>query len=357
MTPTALVTTTLAITVPSSPAIDLVPAAISNANLRSAPSTDAEIVGQATAGQALMLQARNVDGSWYQLVDGSWVAAFLVENAPQDLPVVIDGEVLVSKTVPATVTSQALVLRANPDADADSLGSYAQGTVVAVLGRSSSGNWLEVAAPDGKRGWMSAAFLELSAPLDEVLETGSTLPISLLGQVVDQVGAGIGDVVVTALPPTGDVAQSVEATTDADGMFTLEFAAGSEGIWTVQVSEVGCDSRIVNDRCQLFGYYAAIPTVDVSMAALEPVTLAYTEATSFIAGEVVDDQGNPVKGGIRVLGERQDGARTSGETSSAGAFVLPAAAGVWTVGAEGGSAVEVEVPEKSAPEPIELTLK
>ena len=136
--PAPPVTTTLTVTVPS-PGIDLVPMAASNANLRSSPSTDAAIVGQATAGQALMIQARNVDSSWYQLSDGSWVAAFLVENAPQGLPVALDDETILTQTVPATVTSQALVLRAGPDVDESSLGSYADGTIVAVLGQAPGG--------------------------------------------------------------------------------------------------------------------------------------------------------------------------------------------------------------------------
>ena len=72
---------------------------------------------------------------------------------------------------------------------------------------------------------------------------------------------------------------------------------------------------------------------------------------------MVDAEGNALEDGIRVVGEREDGARTSGETSSTGKFVLPAAAGVWTVSVEGGPALEVEVPERSAPEPVELTLE
>ena len=355
--PAPPVTTTLTVTVPS-PGIDLVPMAASNANLRSSPSTDAAIVGQATAGQALMIQARNVDSSWYQLSDGSWVAAFLVENAPQGLPVALDDETILTQTVPATVTSQALVLRAGPDVDESSLGSYADGTIVAVLGQAPGGEWFEVATPDGLRGWMAADFLELSAPAEEVPESAeAALPVSVSGQVVDEAGEGIGGIVVAAGSPDADEASRVEATTGADGAFVLELAPGSTGTWTVEIAGVGCDSRIVNDRCQLFGYFAATPAVEVDLPAEEPVTLAYAEAVSFIAGSVVDAEGNALEGGIRVVGEREDGARTSGETSSTGKFVLPAAAGVWTVSVEGGPALEVEVPERSAPEPVELTLE
>lgn len=353
------ITTTLAITVPAPapmPAVDLVPIATANANLRAAPTTSANIVGQASTGQALMIRARNVDRSWYQLADGSWVAAFLVENAPQDLPIVVDGGVVLTETVPATVTSQALVLRAGPAADENSLGSYAEDTVVAVVGLSPDGDWLEVVTPDGKQGWMSAAFLELSVPQEALPESAvSALPASITGVVVDKAGKGIGGIVVTASSPSGDKALSVEATTGEDGAFVLDLAAGSTGTWAVEITGVGCASRIVNERCQLFGYYAAVPAAKADVTASEAVTLTYAEAVSFIAGSVVDAEGNALQGGVRVAGEREDGARTSGETSSSGKFVLPAAPGVWTVSTEGGPSVEVKVPERSAPEPIELT--
>lgn len=57
------------------------------ANLRSGPSTTASIIGSAIPGQSLVVVARNSAGDWYQLTDGAWIAAFLVDNAPIDLPV------------------------------------------------------------------------------------------------------------------------------------------------------------------------------------------------------------------------------------------------------------------------------
>jgi uncharacterized protein YraI len=58
------------------------------ANLRAGPSINHPIVGSATQGQAMAVVARNAAGDWYQLEDGKWIAAFLVSNAPADLPVV-----------------------------------------------------------------------------------------------------------------------------------------------------------------------------------------------------------------------------------------------------------------------------
>lgn len=57
------------------------------ANLRTGPSTDHAIADSATQGQALAVVARNAVGDWYQLDNGKWIAAFLVDDAPADLPV------------------------------------------------------------------------------------------------------------------------------------------------------------------------------------------------------------------------------------------------------------------------------
>lgn len=64
------------------------PSANGDANLRAGPGTEYAIMGQAQAGQALEVVARNGAGDWYQLADGGWVAAFLVDGASGGLPIV-----------------------------------------------------------------------------------------------------------------------------------------------------------------------------------------------------------------------------------------------------------------------------
>jgi micrococcal nuclease len=61
--------------------------AMVNANLRSGPGTDYEIVGGVVAGDPLEVVARNEAGDWYQLADGVWIFAELVGDAPEGLPV------------------------------------------------------------------------------------------------------------------------------------------------------------------------------------------------------------------------------------------------------------------------------
>lgn len=58
------------------------------ANLRAGPSTDYAIVGSANAGEALKVVGVNTAGDWYLLEDGKWIAAFLIDGAPDELPLV-----------------------------------------------------------------------------------------------------------------------------------------------------------------------------------------------------------------------------------------------------------------------------
>lgn len=52
---------------------------LQNANLRGGPSTDFAVVGSATQGDTVTVDRCNPACDWYELSDGSWIAAFLVE--------------------------------------------------------------------------------------------------------------------------------------------------------------------------------------------------------------------------------------------------------------------------------------
>jgi hypothetical protein len=94
------------------------PVANDNANLRSGPGTSFAIQGQAAAGAVVELAGRNQAGDWYQLKNGLWIAAFLVDGAPADLPV-IDGETPASAaTTPAPPVEATVQAAASPTAAA-----------------------------------------------------------------------------------------------------------------------------------------------------------------------------------------------------------------------------------------------
>jgi hypothetical protein len=81
-TSTAAATTTVAV-----PAVNTA-TANAGSNLRAGPGTDYAIVGSADAGVTLDVVGQNSDGTWLALANGTWIAVFLVDNIPEDLPVV-----------------------------------------------------------------------------------------------------------------------------------------------------------------------------------------------------------------------------------------------------------------------------
>ena len=51
-----------------------------NANLRQGPGTNFDIVGSAKANQTVEIIGSNSEGDWLRISDGSWIAAFLVDD-------------------------------------------------------------------------------------------------------------------------------------------------------------------------------------------------------------------------------------------------------------------------------------
>lgn len=60
------------------------------ANLRACPGVSCDIVGRATRGQVVEIMGQSADGDWYLLSTGEWIAEWLVDGAPEELPV-MDG--------------------------------------------------------------------------------------------------------------------------------------------------------------------------------------------------------------------------------------------------------------------------
>lgn len=104
------------------------PVANDNANLHSGPGTIYVKVGSVAAGAALEIAARNADGDWYQLADGTWIAAFLVDGAPQELPTA-SATAASGQTAPATEARPAFFI-----VDAPALIGLRVGQAEAILG-------------------------------------------------------------------------------------------------------------------------------------------------------------------------------------------------------------------------------
>jgi len=68
----------------------------------------------------------------------------------------------------AVIANAALNLRSGPGDLFDVLGSYKQGTPLTILSKIASGAWMEVEAPDGKKGWMYAVLLQVNIPSNSI---------------------------------------------------------------------------------------------------------------------------------------------------------------------------------------------
>ncbi len=95
VTATIPTTATISITATATPAAPVAaesPSTTVDANLREGPGTTFAVIGGTVTGQTLTIVARNADGSWFQLDNGGWLAAFLVANAPDPATVpLFDG--------------------------------------------------------------------------------------------------------------------------------------------------------------------------------------------------------------------------------------------------------------------------
>ena len=136
--PTATVPTSTVPTATDAP--DSTPStAARNANLRAGPGTYHAIVGAVKEGDELEIVDTNTDGTWFALASGEWIAAFLVNVAP-DSPYAASGP-------PTPTSSPAALATSTPDpaAVATPAPTYASGG----LGMSRA-EWDRQHAPTGE---------------------------------------------------------------------------------------------------------------------------------------------------------------------------------------------------------------
>jgi hypothetical protein len=137
------------------------------------------VAGSATAGQALKIVAKNAAGDWYQLADGKWIAAFLVDAAPAGLPtagatVVAPTSAPMATVRPAPSVSGAVAnknanLRNGPGTNFDRGGTTEAGQALEIVGRNEAGDWYKLAS-----GLWIAAFLVDNAPAN--VPVSSSIP-------------------------------------------------------------------------------------------------------------------------------------------------------------------------------------
>ena len=132
------------------------------ANLRAGPGTNFPVSGDVTVGQPLDIVARTTAGDWYQLEDGNWIAAFLVDNAPT-----VPEAANVPQPVATSVQSGPGILRIIA---ADKRAEFV--TIQNVGGQAVNMRGWTLNSEKGSQSW--------TVPIDFVLQPGATVRIHAL---------------------------------------------------------------------------------------------------------------------------------------------------------------------------------
>ena len=142
-------------------------------NVRAAPTTDASILVKVERGETHPIVGRNADDSWWQInVDGTvgWVFAdFLIPVNTAGVPITSSS----SQTLEVTSTGLRLTatgtvnLRSSPSRAGAVLGLLPQGAQADILGRNSTGTWIQVNY-NGTIAWVSASFVNLPVSTSEI---------------------------------------------------------------------------------------------------------------------------------------------------------------------------------------------
>lgn len=189
------------------------------ADLRSAPSEDADVIGLVAAGGKVNIDGQDATGDWYRLEDGTWInAADLVEAPSVEVPVVLVGtpqppkgseepppasETTEDSTIAPPEPVRAVVnadsnLRAGPGIEYDRIDGINFGEEASIVGISPDGEWYLL-----ERGvWLFAALITEAVDVPVVTEDALT----------DQAAAPDSEQPVTAQADTGEQEEATDQT-------------------------------------------------------------------------------------------------------------------------------------------------
>lgn len=175
VTPTPEVTATEpAPTEVAAPTSDAKVTVLGEMNIRSGPSTDYEVVGDAVAGEEFAITGKNEDGNWWQIDfrgESGWIyAPFVVAAEAEEVPVVSaamtetpasDEES--TDTPPTTVIPIVTVggdmnVRSGPGEEYDRIGGAFAGEEFVITGKNADGDWWQIDFDD-QDGWIFAPFV------------------------------------------------------------------------------------------------------------------------------------------------------------------------------------------------------
>jgi len=141
-------------------------------NIRSGPGTNFSVIGSTYPGQVLSLLGRNQNTTWLQisLPNGNvgWAYAAFIQSQINlfDLPVVDNPLPPPSSTPLGHVNVRYLNVRAGPGYNYQIIGGYSWNTGVTLLGRNTTGSWLQIYLSDNRQGWVSARYIYTTYPVN-----------------------------------------------------------------------------------------------------------------------------------------------------------------------------------------------
>ena len=316
---TPVATSTLATAVNGIPVINTTVNA--EANLRSGPGTNFEVVSQATPGQPVQIAAVSEDGGWYLLATGAWIATFLVDEQPANVPVVND-QILAAiqgtlpeptptpeaTPVPAatqpvspTVTVDAN-LRSGPGTTFEVLGGTVTGQAVNIVGRNADGTWFRL----DNGGWVLGTLVANPPALESVpvVNDDGTPVEEPAAAPAETPAAGLGGLLPTPTPqapaaaaPAADTEAYLTAAAELVGQFDVVLNSVDS-----LLAEVNGNPALISDSAWTTRMNAALTLIrrtsasvgeldvpagsEAIQAQLETAAASYIEAAQALSGAV-----------------------------------------------------------------------
>jgi hypothetical protein len=178
-------------------------------------------------------------------------------------------------------------------------------------------------------GWLYVPFLDFTEDFTTLPEFEIIESFIIHGRVFDSDGGPIEGVQVEVRQLQADGTETTRTFTDTEGNFYAYLPPESYGSWNVEIVGVDCESRIVNEDCDIVDYFLQTGSELVPIPQRETIIFIYELASTRLTGLVLDEDDEPAIN-VRVFAE-YDRAITSGYTDEEGGFSLPAANGNWEV--------------------------
>jgi hypothetical protein len=233
--------------------------------------------------------------------------------------------------IAGTVNAAFLNMREGPSTLFNIVNTYIQGDDLEAVARSADGDWLQVhMSDDDQVGWMATLFVDLAEDPEGLAVIVPPDSESMHGRVEDTDGNPIAFITIAVINREGSDELRADVRTTEDGNWTLLIPANSFTLMDVQIVGYGCDSIIMDDDCNLIGYYELQGREFVNLPQENDVVFQFAAVQRTISGTVLDADGDPIAD-MLVVGERDDGAETLTFTDADGSFVLGADSGTWEV--------------------------